>query len=96
MSIKNILKKHGVKQASRVVTKPAPNGGRAVVVTETNFAAIAAWLGEALVLWEGGEKSKVKLKTKKGPRVAVVGDTIIKYGTRRNKGAVTFVVEKAS
>ena len=86
---------------SRVVTKRAEDGGRSVRITTRNHAAVAVWLGDALIRWEGGDHNafkgpKLKFKTPKGPRVAQVDDVIVKHGTRRNGGKVTFTVVKAS
>jgi len=88
-----------VKELSnRVVTKKADNNGRSVKLTKANIGPVCVWLGDALISWEGGltKPLKIKLKTPKGPRVAGLDDVIVKYGTRRNGGKVTFEVHKAS
>ena len=100
MTIKGLLAKHGIiRKTPRLITKATEDGGRSVKVSAKNHAAVAVWLGDALVEWRGSEEPKgikLKLKTPRGVRVAVVDDVIIKYGTRRNKGKVTFAVVKSA
>jgi hypothetical protein len=83
---------------NRLVTKSAGEGKRSVKLTQKNAGPVSAWLGDALIqldlVAKGG--AKIKLKTPKGVRVANLDDVIIKHGTRRNNGKVTFTVEKAS
>lgn len=82
----------------RVVTKPTKDGGRSVKLSRKNIAAVCSWLGEAFISIDLEAKGgpKLKLKTPKGPRVATLDDVVVKHGTRRNKGTVTFTVVKAS
>lgn len=85
---------------ARVATKPYSDGirdGRAILVTEKNAHDVHNWIGEKSVLTYGDlknlKKPKLKIKTEKGFRVALVGDTILKFG----KGAdSTYLVVKAS
>lgn len=77
---------------------PEVGTGRSVVVTPSNAGDIAIWLGDANLRWGVNRKGvyQFKIKTRKGARVAVEGDTIIKFGTHRaSSDPVTFAVAKA-
>lgn len=84
--------------ASRVITKATNDGGRSVKLTKNNREAVIEWLGSAFSPGLLGKKNadKIRVKTPKGVRVADLDDVIVKHGTRRNGGKVTFTVVKAS
>lgn len=84
--------------ASRVITKATNDGGRSVKLSQGNRDAVIAWLGSSFSPGLLGKKNadKLRVKTPKGIRVADVDDVIVKHGTRRNGGKVTFTVVKAS
>ena len=83
-----------------IKTKPY-NGhrgdGRSVIVTKANEAAVAEWVKDFLVDPDGPThvdgRPKFKLRTSLGIRVAVLGDTIIRFGNKR-KNDITFQVVK--
>lgn len=92
------------KQTKKITTK-AYDGkrgeGRSVVLRASNKDAVISWIGPKLLAFAGsvdklGKKPKLKIKTSRGVRVAVEGDTIVKFGTFRNgSDEVTFQVIKA-
>lgn len=88
--------------AKKLTTKPFKDNivgeGRCVVFTNENRVEVISWLNGSLIQLFGQVvkgQPKLKIKTSKGPRVVEVGDTIVKFGTRRNGQIPTFAVVKA-
>ena len=87
-----------VTNISRRLTGKAPRSGRSMVITEKNIEDINAWLGDSSELKtvytkKNGTTHKLRVKTEKGIRTAVVGDRLVKFG----RGAEsTYLVEKDS
>lgn len=78
--------------------------GRSVVVTKRNIYKVNEWLGsQGDLLWGNDKKTKgsipkFTIRTKKGIRVAVVGDTIVRFGNKRgfSDHPVSYAVVKAA
>lgn len=78
---------------------------REVLVTEAHstdykhYANLANWLGDQGGVSRGDgkpfRKIKVRVSTRKGVRIAVEGDTIVKVGTRQGGNIPEFFVVKA-
>jgi hypothetical protein len=70
---------------------------REIVLRKSIFVSdVLEWLGEAEDgIVEKGKAVKIRVKTRKGVRLATLGDTIVKVGTRHNGNIPEFFVVKA-
>lgn len=91
----------GLKTSAHYDTDPKRQNGRSVRLTPRNGQAVLDWIGYEdaeleYVLRNGEQTPKIRVRTKKGIRVALPDDVILKFGNRRNGKQPFFEVVKAS